>query len=288
MFPTQSTKEKNIQHIPSSENLKIALRTYGLKNNGVPVILFHGLQSHSGWFTQSSDFIASLGYPVYAVDRPGSGLSDPIKDSQRNLRTFMDTVDTVATYAMSIHKKTQIHLLGHCLGALGAAGYACQRPQRLKSLLMTTSGVFTKTDVLLTDKIKILYSVISGKEMRIPIPLKPEQFSELDEYVEFIRQDKLSLHETGARFFWFVRQLRIMVKNMEDQLTMPVFMASAANDPICDNTKNKKFFDRLPSQKKVYKKYDRVKHILEFSPQRDKFFKDLKSWFLYIDGVDHG
>jgi len=118
MFPTQNIEEKNIRHIPSSANLKIVVRTYGLQNTGVPVILFHGLQSHSGWFTQSSNFIASLGYPAYAVDRLGSGLSEPIKDSQRSFKTFIDTVDTVAQYTMSTHNKTQIHLLGHCLGSL--------------------------------------------------------------------------------------------------------------------------------------------------------------------------
>jgi pimeloyl-ACP methyl ester carboxylesterase len=39
----------------------------------VPIVMTHGLQSHSGWFSRSQAFLADLGFPVYAFDRRGSG-----------------------------------------------------------------------------------------------------------------------------------------------------------------------------------------------------------------------
>ena len=61
--------------VPPAEGYDIAVRVYGETGGKTPVVMTHGLQSHSGWFAQSAAAMAAGGHPVYAVDRRGSGLS---------------------------------------------------------------------------------------------------------------------------------------------------------------------------------------------------------------------
>ncbi|MBN3041056.1 MAG: alpha/beta fold hydrolase [Candidatus Omnitrophica bacterium] len=286
-LPTQSADEANIRHIFTEPGIKLAVRTYGLNSKEVPLILLHGLQSHSGWFTQSSSYIRGLGYPVYAFDRFGSGLSDKPKASKDFAESFLSSLDAVIKEAMARHNHSQVHLLGHCLGALFASFYACQRSKIIRSLLLATPGVFTKTDLRIVDKLKIFFCAISGMNSDVSVGLKPEDFSELQEFIDFIRGDKLSLYKAPSGFFWGIHIMRKLVNKRINHLTMPVFMASAVDDPICDNSKNKQFFDKIPSKVKTCKTYSQARHILEFSSQRDVFFEDLRSWFSDIDRVRH-
>src|SRR5258708_6872444 len=41
------------------------------------VVALHGIQSHSGWFTYSSERLAEAGFEVCFLDRRGSGMNEP-------------------------------------------------------------------------------------------------------------------------------------------------------------------------------------------------------------------
>ena len=59
---------------------------------------------------------------------------------------------------------------------------------------------------------------------------------------------------------------------------MPVFMAMAGRDQICDNRKDRAFFDRVPATMKRCHAYPEAVHILEFSTEKLAFFSDLSAW----------
>jgi len=59
---------------------------------------------------------------------------------------------------------------------------------------------------------------------------------------------------------------------------MPAFMASAGDDPICDTVANERFFWSLPARHKLLVRYERSRHVIEFSEERDDLFRDLSWW----------
>ena len=285
MNPTYSDSENNIIKMSGADGRNVTARTFGLGGSRLPVILLHGLQSHSGWFTQSGSFISELGHPVYAIDRSGSGLSDgPKKWKGMKLLSYIDDIDTVAGNAMKGHGTDKVHVLGHCFGALGATAFSCARPEIVRSLVLPTPGLFTKTDMTLTEKFKVVFGVLAGAEMPMRVPLDPELFSEIDEYVEFIKQDKLSLREATTHFYFGVCELRNYIKSKSKELAMPIFMALAGGDPICNNELNTQFFAELGNSENVLREYTGARHILEFSSEKEAFFADLKRWFNDIEG----
>jgi len=278
MKPTSAVDEKNVIYVPTTQGVRIPVRAYGTGTKGVPLVMLHGIQSHSGWFTQSSSFLANLGMPVYAMDRYGSGMSKAPRGGYRSLEESIKDIDSVVKHAMDKHKMNNVHLLGHCYGAMLAAAYACENNYKLRSLILPTPAIFTKSDVTPSEKLKILWSKISGRDLMIPVPLGAEMMSDTAEYVTFIKNDKLSLHEASGRFFFEVARMRRFIMKGSSGITAPVFMAFAGKDPICRNDENRRFFDSIRPDKKVLKVYDDARHILEFSRERDNFFKDIAAW----------
>src|SRR6188474_2637715 len=50
--------------LPARDGVQIPVRIFGSHGRRRPVLMTHGLESHSGWFVQSGAFMAGLGHPV--------------------------------------------------------------------------------------------------------------------------------------------------------------------------------------------------------------------------------
>jgi len=257
----------------------LPVRVFGRDQPGTPVILVHGLQSHSGWFVQSADFIAHLGRPVYAFDRKGSGLSAAKRGHADSFEEWIEEIHTLAELANRRHGTSRVHLVGHCFGAIPATAFACRYPELVASLILPTAAIHTQTNVSFAEKLAILSGQLTGRQNYIPIHLQAEMFTDLPDYEAFIRDDALALTQATAQFYWQVPKARRYINKHIEHLTMPVFMALADEDPICDNAGNRQFFATLPAQKKWLKNYADAEHILEYSRERDAFFQDLTAWF---------
>lgn len=116
----------------------------------------------------------------------------------------------------------------------------------------------------------------------LPVPLDPEMFSDDPGFVRFISSDPLALREATAGFYSEVDRARNFIRENKVRLVMPVFMATAGGDGICDNAANRRFFDGLPAADKTRIEYPRARHVLEFSAERDAFFRDLREWLHHL------
>ena len=195
-LPTARIGQAGVEYMPSEEGTKLAVRIAGGSGPRTPVVMLHGLQSHSGWFVQSQTFLAGLGFPVYAMDRRGSGLSEGGRGDCTGFRQMDADVLAVVTHVRAQHDVKAVHVFGHCFGT-------------------------------------------------IPAPC------------------------------FEVRRACQYIQSHRHLLTMPVFMASAGSDPICDTDANERFFWSLPSRHKPLVRHERARHVIEFSEQRDDFFRDL-------------
>jgi len=287
-LPAEKIGPTGIDYVPSEDGTKLAVRVLGIKGNRTPVVLLHGLQSHSGWFAQSQSFLANLGCPVYAMDRRGSGLSEGPSGDCADYCEIMHDVRAVVDYARARHSRGRVHVFGHCFGALPATLFAAGYPEKVMSLIQASSGLYTHVSVGLKRKLRILWSKAARSPAHISIPLKPEMFSELDECVRFIRGDEQRLRTATARFYCEVLRARRYIRAHRHLLTMPLFMANAGDDPICDNVANERFFWSLPARYKLLVRYERSRHVIEFSEERENFFRDLAWWLDRYGGERYG
>jgi len=258
---------------------RIPVRLFGEGGTRRPVVMLHGLESHSGWFVQSARRIASLGLPVHAFDRCGSGVSDADAEQCSRLEDLLAEVEAVVVDALAGSRHQSVHLVGHCFGATLALLYAAlHRPGRVASVVLATPALYTRTDLPVKHKLRVLWTVLRRRHDWVPIPLSPDEFSELASFVEFVRGDPLVLHEAPARLFYEIRRARRWLRAAAGALRAPLLVALAENDPICDNARNRRLFQGVNAVKEI-RTYPGVRHILEFSGAREAFLDDLAAWF---------
>jgi alpha-beta hydrolase superfamily lysophospholipase len=277
-LPTAKIGQTGMEYVPSEDGTKLAVRIAGDKGTRTPMVMLHGLQSHSGWFVQSQTFLVGLGFPLYAMDRRGSGRSEGARGDCTDFREMVADVHAVVNHARKQHQVEKVHVFGHCFGTIPATLFATAQPELVASLILASSGIHTKVDLALARKLKLLWSKASRNTVQIPIPLKPEMFSDLDECVRFIQEDESQLRTATGSLYYEVRRARRYIQVHRHLLTMPIFMASAGDDPICDTAANERFFWSLPARHKLLVRYERSRHVIEFSEQRDDFFRDLSWW----------
>lgn len=277
--PPERAEHSNLDYVPSEDGTKLAVRVLGSKGiTQTPVVMLHGLQSHSGWFVQSQTFLAHLGYPVYAMDRRGSGLSEGEPGECPLFREMANDVRAVAEWARNRHGKAKVHVFGHCFGTIPAALFGAAFPELVESLILASSGIYTKVDVSLATKLRVLWAKAFNQPTRFPIPLMPQMFSELEARVRFIREDDAKLESVTASFYYEVLRAKRYIRANRHRLIMPVFMANAGEDPICDTKANERFLASLPATHRLLITYEKSRHVIEFSRQRDDFFGDLGWW----------
>ncbi len=264
--------------VSPAEGYDIAVRVYGQTGSKTPVVMTHGLQSHSGWFAQSAARMAAQGHPVYAVDRRGSGLSQGPRGDMKAFDEMIDDLLVVADYIAERRGVSDFFLLGHCFGAIPATAFAIRHPDRIEGLILTTPAFYTHTNLPLSQRLRILFSRSGQRDFLLPDPLPPSEFTELAPFEAFIRSDPLALRAATGDFYFQVHRARKFVRANTAKIEMPVFMAIAGEDPISDNRRNIRFFENLPADDKMMVNYEDARHILEFSPERERFLKDLVFW----------
>ena len=267
-----------LERICASDGVEIPVRVFGIRGEHTPVVMTHGLQSHSGWFVQSARFLARTGRPVYALDRRGSGMSAAPRGDCDDYQRMIDDIDSVVRTAAARHEVDSVHVLGHCFGAIPAALYACRYPWAVRSLVLATPGIHTHSDLSFGQKLRVLWSRVTGNETALPVPLQLDEFSDLERFQRFIATDALALRQATASFYYEVARARDALEDERESLRMPIFLATARRDRICDNAANQKYVESLPSPRKLIVEYPEALHILEFGVEREAFFEDLARW----------
>ena len=257
---------------------KIPVRAFGTNGALRPVIMTHGLESHSGWFVQSAAFMARLGHPVYLVDRRGSGLSRERRGHNDNFHQWSQDLNAVARVVLRRHHTSQLHVIGHCFGAIPATVFAIEHTNIVASLILPTPGFITTADLEFGEKLRVLGDHLRRDSHYLPVPLKAEQFSDEERYRDFIRNDELKLHEATSALYWNVNEARKFVRAHREDVRCPVWAGLAGEDEIIRAGPTRKLIGKFSSAHKRIVVFPNAKHILEFSAEREAFFRELENW----------
>ncbi|MHB8110672.1 MAG: alpha/beta fold hydrolase [Syntrophorhabdaceae bacterium] len=277
MMDNTTEERPEIIEIPSDNSTPLSV-TYFPANGRIPVIMLHGLQSHTGWFSQSARFLSRLGHPVYGLDRRGSGRSSAPRGDIEHYEQFIEDIRVLGRYIAKERGIDKVHILGHCFGAMPALALACRYPGLALSLILTSPGLYTYTDLTLTRKMRVFLSRITSQNPYLPVPLRPEDFTDDPAYQAYIAEDPKALREASAHFWFAVWRMRRYIKQKKQGLTHPIFAAFAARDQVSNTRRNLEFLCGLPSGTRWFTTYERSLHILEFGLDRDLFFRDLALW----------
>jgi alpha-beta hydrolase superfamily lysophospholipase len=271
--------EPRIESWTASDGYEWKFRRY--PPQGTPrgeIVSIHGIQSHSGWYDQSSRDLASHGWGVSALDRRGSGLNE---QARGDCPSFRRLLDDIAEYLVDLKKRTHQPIVMQGISWGGKLALAFQKRHRrlCDGLILIGPGFRPKVRMRAIARLTILFQRLIRPNLRLPIPLMdPELFTANPKRQQYIRDDALALRDATTRFLFESRRLDIYSRIARKHVRGPVLLLLAGNDRIIQNKKTIKFLRKCEHANTSTITYPTAHHTLEFEPDGPVHGNDMNQW----------
>lgn len=266
-------ENKKIGQFDTEDVSRLYYDCWAAKADAPCAIYLHGLESHTGWFSNLAEYLNSKGINVYAFDRRGSGLN---KAASRNfysrylasdLKIFLDLVSKE-------HPGSKIFLIGLCLGGKIAVDFFYYHQNCLDGLILISPSLKNRLKFSLYDKLSILFRPHS----MLKVPIKDTMFTSNEEHLRYIGSDSLRLRHIPAQHLLEIAKMGRHLKAASGNIKLPVLLMLAGIDEIIDTRSCKSWCEKLPSKDKMIKFYKDYHHILTFEPKAVEVMEDIAVW----------
>lgn len=258
-------------------------RPSGERPKGI-IVALHGIQSHSGWYSYSSERLCDAGYEILFLDRRGSGMNADdrghARHADRLVNDVLQVLNDVRRRRNADFPNVPVILSGLSWGGKLAAVVASRRPELIDALILLYPGIHSQFQPTEWDLFRLGLARFGDVLLkRVPLPLgDPKLFTNDDQWRDFIARDNLSLHDVTVSFLLANRDLDLEAQMSARNLRCPTFMALAGHDRIINNTAMRSFFQQIATDSKRLIEYPRACHTLEFEPDRQRFADDMIHW----------
>jgi alpha-beta hydrolase superfamily lysophospholipase len=270
---------ERVRRLTAGDGVDLAYRVYPAdegERRGT-IVYLHGIQSHGAWYLETAAELARRGYTIYLPDRRGSGRSGGPRGHFPSTGRLVDDVRRFVELAREESGGAPSFVVGGCWGARPAVAYALEEQDGLAGLALVCPALFAKVDVPPRDKLRVISGRALSPMRPIRVPLEDEMFTSNPPYLEFIKNDPLSLREVTASFF-FQQALWDRKLRAATGLRLPVLVLQSGHDPIVDAGHVRSWFDKLESRDKRYVLYPEWGHLLDFEPDRQRYWDDVGDW----------
>jgi alpha-beta hydrolase superfamily lysophospholipase len=180
------------------------------------VIMIHGIESHSGWFSEVGALLGKEQVRCLAFDRSGFGQSSGSRGHIASLRACLGEVQKIRDLAIktNIYDMPRLHLIGMSWGGLLSAYLGSLQGSMWSTVTMVAPAVFTKR----IPNLKYLSTSIVQPRFRIPLPIALSDFSTVPEIQLAIAQDPYRV--TAVTLATLIHTIRLQ-KKMRQRITLP-------------------------------------------------------------------
>jgi len=271
-------EQHDIKYLTAFDGAKLHYREWRPADSRASVICLHGIQSHSGWFTDSCSFLASKGFRVLALDRRGSGMNKCRRGDTPSYRVLLnDVLDFVRM--LREESEPLVHLFGISWGGKLASCFAAAFPGAVESLLLAAPGLAERVTVPAPLRLAIAACALFAPRTLYDIPInRPEMFTSNPERIRFIRDDERRLTRCTARMMVGSRAMDVFLRRNARRIRIPAMLMLAEHDPIIDNEGVEGVFRSFGSRIKKVRKLTGAWHTLEFEKDNRPFLQAVLEW----------
>jgi acylglycerol lipase len=269
-----TTKEEKV---PGPGGLGIFVRSWHPGGTArAAVVICHGVNSHSGYYSWAAEQLVSTGVAVYALDLHGRGQSDGERFYLDRISDYVHDVHAVVTLAKSRSAGLPVFLLGHSAGGVISCVYTLEHQADLAGLICESFAF----QVAAPD---FALAVVKGLSHLAPhahvLRLKNEEFSRDPRVVDAMNRDPLIANEvqptkTVAELVRADERLRAEFP----LITLPVFILHGTADRVTNPKGSQLFFDTAGSADKTLKLYEGHVHDLLNDLGKEQVMADIAGW----------
>ena len=265
--------DSSVGFFTSEDKKEIKYFRWHAKNKPKEVLVYaNGLESHSGWFSETARELVKQGIEVYALDRRGSGLNARLSGTYEE---WASDIHELILLAKKQHPDADMNLVSLCFGARVTTTEAIKNPKDAETMIYISPGFDMKVDISLLGKFLAGLSNITGISVPIKSPIEDDRmFTSNLGYLDFINKDLLRVIAPNSRdFFQGYLAGEFSRKNL-GSINLPVLVFLAGKDRIVDIEKSRKTFTYFGRKPEIVE-YPDSEHTIFFGEDKEKFVNEL-------------
>ena len=244
------------------------------------IVSLHGIQSHAGWYRESSQRLAAAGWEVWSIDRRGSGVSGGSRGHAPHWERLVNDVVQMLNHVRTRNVAGPVVLQGVSWGGKLAAAVARLHPRLIDALALVYPGIHARIRPSLRQRLLLgLADVFGARRRPVLLPLEDAAlFTNNLERQRFLREDPLSLRTATTGFLIADRELTRLAQSAGPDLRVPTLLILAGRDRIIDTPAMRRYFESIATRDKTLVEFSEATHTLEFDACFEEFVKALRGW----------
>jgi acylglycerol lipase len=243
------------------------------------IVRLHGIESHAGWYEESSQRLAESGHTVYFFDRRGAGRSEGRRGDVDHWSSWLADLRAGINDVRWREEVETVHLLANCWGARPALAHAATHPQGLASVIVVAPALVMRTYFSKIEQLGIAFDGLFNPGRLRHHPVSDARLFTRDlARVAAIERDPLALHDCTARFFVQTRLLTGKLPRLLPRMCLPTLALFGGSDQVLDLPRTQRMIRRIPADLLTVKTFPGQWHMLEFEPARDQVCSDIIAW----------
>jgi alpha-beta hydrolase superfamily lysophospholipase len=272
--PIQRVTEETF---PGAGGLNIFFRSWrpAAQTRGV-VVIVHGFNAHSGYYTWVAEQLVASGLAVYALDLRGRGRSDGDRFFVEKFEDYVGDVATFIALAKSREPGLPVFLLGHSAGGVVSCVYTLDHQPEIAGLICESFAFQVPAPDFALAVLKGLSHVAPHAHV---LKLPNEAFSRDPKVVEAMNNDPLIAHESQP-----TQTVAAMVRADErlkrefPLITLPLLILHGTADKATRPGGSQLFYEKAGSKDKTLKLYERDFHDLLNDLDKAVVMADVQKW----------
>lgn len=240
------------------------------------IVLVHGFNSHSRYYTWAGEQFASNGVAAYALDWRGRGQSDGERFYVEKFADYVADVDTLVETAKVQHPELPVFLLGHSAGGVLSCIYTLEHQAKLAGLICESFAFEVPAPEFAIAVLKGLSHVFPHAHV---LKLNNEDFSRDPNVVEAMNNDPLIANEVQPTNT--VAELARADERLKKEfplITLPVLILHGTADKATKPSGSQRFYDTTGSADKTLKLYEGHYHDLLNDLDKEVVMTDIRQW----------
>lgn len=257
--------------------LKIFVRSWRPSGQArAVVVICHGFNSHSGYFTWVAEQLTADGLAVYALDLRGRGRSDGERFFVEKFADYLSDIGTLMALAKSREPGLPVFLLGHSAGGVISSVYTLEHQSELAGFICESFAFQVPAPDFALAVLKGLSHVAPHAHV---LKLNNEDFSRDPDVVRTMNEDPLIANEVQPTLT-VAEMVRAdeRLKREFPLFKLPVLILHGTLDKATKPSGSQLFYDKAGSTDKTLKLYEGYYHDLLNDVGKERVMADVKGW----------